>query len=75
MQVLEIVYVVDIKYINFKNMPNDEEFYCVIDLAGNKRIHRCGHIKKNPTNFKSVFLDKSQLTDEQLSEIVKLNQE
>ncbi len=62
----EIIYRVEIKEVDFKNMPNNEEFYFVIDLSGGKRVHRCGHIKAYPNNFKYVFLDKSQLTDAQL---------
>lgn len=63
---IEQIYKVNIKHVDFTNMPNDEEFYFVIDLADNKRVHRCGYIKSNPQSFKYVFLDKSQLTIEQL---------
>jgi hypothetical protein len=52
---------VPIKSADFKKMPNDEEFYFCIDLAYNKRVHRCGHIKAHPDNFTYVFLYKSQL--------------
>ena len=48
MQVGETLHKVKIKDVDFKNMPNNEEFYFVLDLAGNKRVHRCGHIKSHP---------------------------
>lgn len=66
----EIVYRIPAKQVDFKKMPNNEEFYFVIDLAGNKRVHRCGHIKLHPNNFKYVLLNKSQLTDEQYNNLV-----
>ena len=62
----KILYRIPAKEVNFKNMPNNEEFYFVIDLAGGKRVHRCRHIKAHPNNFSYVLLDKTQLTDEQL---------
>lgn len=67
------LYQVSIKDIDFKNMPNDEEFYFVIDLAYGKRVHRCGHIKANPNNFRFVLLEKSQLTENEteLSDLQK----
>lgn len=74
----KILYRIPAKEVDFKNMPNDEEFYFVIDLVGCKRVHRCGHIKAHPNNFKYVLLDKTQLKDEQLralttAELDKLN--
>lgn len=66
MQVQETLYRIPAKEVNFKNMPNDEEFYFVIDLADGKRVHRCGHIKANPGNFKYVLLDRTQLTEQQV---------
>ena len=62
----KILFRIPAKEVDFKNMPNNEEFYFVIDLAGGKRVHRCGHIKAHPNNFSYVLLDKTQLTDEQL---------
>lgn len=56
-----VVHVVKIKDIDFKNMPNNEEFYFVTDLVGNKKVHRCGHIKAHLNNFSSVILETSQL--------------
>lgn len=59
---MKTLYQVPVKEIDFKNMPNDEEFYFVIDLAGGKRAHRCGHIKLHPNNFQFVVIDESQLS-------------
>jgi len=51
---------VKIKDIDFKLMPNDQEFYFCIDLSGGKRVHRGGHIKAHPNNFISVLLCDAQ---------------
>lgn len=51
---------VPIKEVDFKLMPNDQEFYFVLDLAGGKRVHRGGHIKANPTNFTHIVLGLEQ---------------
>ena len=66
MDVTKVLYSIPTKDIDFKNMPNDNEFYFVIDLVYGKRIHRCGHIKANPNNFRFVLLDKTQLTDKNI---------
>lgn len=67
MTVAETIYRVAIKDVDFGKMPNNEEYYFVIDLSDGKRVHRCGHIKANPTNFKYILLDKTQLTQAQIS--------
>lgn len=54
---------VEIKDVDFSKMPNDNEFYFVLDLTEGKRVHRGGHIKAHPTNFRSVFLCEEQLPD------------
>jgi len=69
MEARETLYRVKTKEVDFKNMPNNEDFYFVIDLAYGKRVHRCGHIKAHPNNFLYVFLDKTQLTYEQRSAV------
>ncbi len=61
MQLDDVVYKVHIKDIDLKNMPNDEEYYFAIDLAGNKKVHRCKHIKHNLSDFRYVLLNKDQL--------------
>ena len=66
MIVADTIYKVNIKDIDFKNMPNDEEFYFTIDSVGNKKVHRCKYIKKMPFELRYVLLDKTQLTDEQI---------
>lgn len=72
MKVGETLYLVKTKEVDFSKMPNDEEFYFVLDLAHGKRVHRCGHIKSHPNNFSYVLLDKTQLTDEQYNLITQL---
>jgi hypothetical protein len=67
MNLIKTLYQVYINDVDFKNMPNNEEFYFVVDRVGNKRIHRCEHIKLNPNNFKFVMLDKSQLSSENIA--------
>ena len=57
----ETMYKVKIKDVDFKNLPNDEEFYFVFDLAGGNRVHRCGHIKAHPNNFTHIILDGTQI--------------
>ncbi len=52
---------VPIKDVDFKKMPNHNEFYFVIDLSHGKRIHRAAYIKTHPNAFLFVFLCKSQL--------------
>lgn len=60
---------VKIKDIDFKLMPNDEEFYFCIDLSGGKRVHRGGHIKAHPNNFISILLCDEQTPITKKSEI------
>ena len=57
MVVDKILYRIPAKEVDFKNMPNNEEFYFVIDLAGGKRVHRCGYIKAHPNNFGNYILN------------------
>jgi hypothetical protein len=47
---------IKIQDVDFKLMPNDEEFYFVTDLAEGKRVHRGGHIKAHPNNFRTILL-------------------
>lgn len=70
MTVSKTIYKVAIKDVDFKNMPNGEEFYFCIDLVGNKKVHRCKHIKTLPSDLRYVLLDKSQLTEEQKNNII-----
>lgn len=58
---VEILYRIEVKNVNFKNLPNESEYYFVIDFAGNKRVHKCGHIKRNPREFQFIFLDAEQI--------------
>lgn len=58
---MEKLYKVSIKDVDFNNMPNNEEYYFVIDLSGGKRVHRCGYIKNHPSNFSYIYLQKEQL--------------
>lgn len=61
---METFYKVNIRDIDFKKMPNDEEFYFTIDLAGNKKVHRSKYIKQSPKELRYVLLHKSQLKEE-----------
>jgi hypothetical protein len=61
MEKVKVLYRVEVKNVNFKNIPNDTEYYFVIDFAGNKRVHKGGHIKRNPREFKFIFLDAEQI--------------
>ena len=65
MVVDKVLYKVRAKDVNLDYMPNDEEFYFVLDISIGKRVHRCGHIKSHINNFSYVFLDETQLTNEQ----------
>lgn len=51
---------VPINEVDFKLMPNDNEYYFTISLTGNKAVHRGGHIKAHPTNFTHIVLDTNQ---------------
>jgi len=62
MDISETLYAVDIKDVNFNNMPNNEEYYFTIDLVGGKRVHRCGYIKSMPSHIKYVLLSEEQLS-------------
>ena len=59
---------IKIQDVDFKLMPNDEEFYFVTDLADGKRVHRGGHIKAHPNNFRTILL-----CDEQTPEHLRPN--